>query len=174
MNDMSILDWERQFRKYNNGKTKFPVNQAIFIKALGRFGPIDSKPELKKKIIEAGLTEAEYDEVYEDLKRMHIMKYNVGEPRGWYIEPSALDRVNTEYPEQIIKKESENTDSLKKKTTKNSTIDVFIEPKKEESNKFEPDNNLTENISSENEDFDDISPEELKKIMREWEKENLT
>lgn len=159
MNDMSILDWERQFRKYNNGYNKFPLNQAIFIKALGRFGPIDSKPELKRIMIEAGLSEEEYNEVYEDLKRMYVMKYNIGEPKGWYIEPSALDRVNTEYPDPIIKKNSENSNSLKKKTTKKTTIDVYIEPNKDKTD--------TE------EDIDDIPPEELKKIMRQWEKENL-
>jgi hypothetical protein len=173
MNDMSILDWERQFRKVNTGQNKFPINQAIFIKVLGKVGPVDFKPDLKKQMLDSGLTEEEYLNVYEELKQMHVMKYNISEPRGWYIEPSALDRINAEYPEPIKKESKEDKESQKKNSTKNSTIDVFIEPKKDKAKKSEDVIEIEKENTKNQEPEAELSPNELKKLMKEWEKENL-
>jgi hypothetical protein len=173
MNNMSILDWERQFRKVNTGQNKFPVNQAIFIKTLGKFGPVDSKPDLKKIMMESGLTEEEYLTVYEELKQMHVMKYNISDPRGWYIEPSALDRVNAEYPEPIKKESTSIKESQKSLLTKNSTIDIFIEPKNNPNKKSEDIIEIEKEKAKNQVVEQESSPSELKKIMKEWEKENL-
>ncbi|MHA1341402.1 MAG: hypothetical protein ACTSRZ_15795 [Promethearchaeota archaeon] len=105
---MSVLDWERKFKKLNKGKSKFPLYQALFIQILSKYGPINSKMTIKNLMLDAGMPENQFDMIYNTLKKMHVLKYNIGTPKGWYIEPTAADRVDLEYPNPIILKDQNN------------------------------------------------------------------
>ena len=167
---MSVLDWERQFKKPKKKELTFPKKQALFIQILAKFGPIDSKSEFKARITEAGLTEREYSEIYDILKHRHIMKYNIGEPKGWYIEPEIIDIVGREYPDPIIINEFSSVKDNQKSHISHSGIDAYvIFESKNQALSMECQESNDEIDYSDDDGFPMLTREQLRKILKEWE-----
>ncbi|MBD3353005.1 MAG: hypothetical protein GF364_16095 [Candidatus Lokiarchaeota archaeon] len=163
------MDWERNFKKINKNQNKFPILQALFIQVLGRYGPIDLKSELKRIMLRAGLSEREYFDTYDTLKKMKVLKYNIGIPKGWYIVESAVKRVNKEYPDAIVL-DHKSSPEIKEKKEK-GTIDTYFE--NVSSLNINDEDPIDEYGFEDGSDYiDNITRKQFKKILEEWEEQS--
>ena len=151
---MSILDWEKKF-KGKNDDSEFSLNESIFILTIAKFQPVDSKPRLKTEILHNGLSETDYRDTYEMLKKKQVLRFNIRSPRGWYADEKVVKALekHKDLKDLIKRKRRKSAKSARKR--RSTTIDSFID---------------------ENPEFDtdmDITHDEFIKIVKEWRDKNL-
>jgi hypothetical protein len=93
--DRSILDWERSLHKsLFEKKKKIPNNQEFFIKILLKFQPVSTKVKLMRIMLNEGLNRESFESVFELLKKKKFLKYNFGNPKGFYIDRTEVMKVD--------------------------------------------------------------------------------
>ncbi len=138
----NYLDWERKFNKYDKKKKKYSVYEAIFLKKLADFQPIETKSKLMEEIIKTGISEGSFKKTYENLKNRKILKYSI-KLSGFYVESKVIKEIEMEYNEPVKKSEIIETDF---KNSKKITLDNFTTTKIDLENKNEKSTISDENI----------------------------